>query len=172
MPDRHASQDVALGSAPGDLQARRLLSLGARLVPAHHVLSGRFVALMCRVPADAAAQRLTRAAVDLGVQVTQVAPPFEGQRIDALARILDQLYDAVDCVGMSAAEVQQLARLCRVPVFDSLAGADRPLAVLAEALPADASVGLPEDPELRHYRLVQAALVECFSGEELLEAAV
>jgi len=98
-----------------------------------------------------------------------VAPPFEGQRIDALARILDQLYDAVDCTGMTHTEVQQLARACRVPVFDGLAGADNPLAVLASPAP-DASPESIEVQELRHRRLVQAALLECLCGAETFAA--
>ncbi|MBV8379692.1 MAG: hypothetical protein JO369_02860 [Paucibacter sp.] len=168
MSDRLAPPVLVPDSAHSAEQARRLLTLGEQIVPGHQVLAGRFVALMCSVPADPAAQRLARAAADLGMQVTQVAPPFEGQRIDALARILDQLYDAVDCVGMVRAEVQQLARACRVPVFDSLAGSDRPLAALATDLRDPALDGAPDAHELRHRRLVQAVLVECISGAETL----
>jgi len=166
MLDRPALQDFAFGSAAPALQAQRLLALSLRLVPAQHLLGGRFVALMSGVPDDPAAQRLTRAARGLGMQVTQVAPPFAGQRIDALARILDQLYDAVDCVGMPAADVQQLARVCRVPVFDSLAGADRPLAALAMRCADGASSDSPQDQEQRHCRLVQVALLECLHGAQ------
>ncbi|MBV8604120.1 MAG: hypothetical protein JO224_05485 [Pelomonas sp.] len=99
-----------------------------------HALAGRHVALLCADAADPAVRRLVEAVEGLGGQVAQLPPPRPGQRVDTLARVLGQLYDAVDCVGLPAATVAALARASNVPVLDALADAERPLARLLDAL--------------------------------------
>ena len=54
--------------------------------------------------------------------------------IRQVGRILTRLYDAIECQGMDAAQVDKLASAAGVPVFDHLASAEHPIARLADLL--------------------------------------
>jgi|KBSSwiStaDraftv2_1062776.scaffolds.fasta_scaffold192073_2 ornithine carbamoyltransferase len=121
-------------------------------------LRGKNLALVALSPGPAAA--LFVAAVEqLGATASQVADalltvndPHELQR---LAHLLDRLYDAVECQGVSAAIVQRLSDIATVPVFGGIACDTHPTATLASALINDDGAA---DADARRW-ILQAALL-------------
>ncbi|MFG6441177.1 ornithine carbamoyltransferase [Roseateles sp. LKC17W] len=98
------------------------------------VLQGRRLGLMSVTPDGEDAQLFLRAARGLGAYVALIAPPEPGdgaQQLDDIGRLLGRLYEAVECQGLGAAVVDQLAAAGNLPVFDGLAGASHGLAKLA-----------------------------------------
>ena len=88
-------------------------------------LQGKFVALMCISDESATAQRFRRAANELGARVAWMHPSLDSsssaELIQATARVLGRLYDAVECQELDADLVDQLRSGSGVPVFDALA---------------------------------------------------
>jgi ornithine carbamoyltransferase len=88
-------------------------------------LRGRKLCLMAE-DADSEAARLFRqAATGLGAHVAHVRPSLSElstpQELRDTARMLGRLYDAIECQGMAAAVVRQLANEAGVVVFEGLA---------------------------------------------------
>jgi ornithine carbamoyltransferase len=98
-------------------------------------LQGRQVAMFCAT-ACPAAQVMSRAVAALGGHVALLSqgswPSCGGHDLPDAARMLGQLYDAVDCCSLPPAAADQLERHAGVPVFDGLARADHPLGLLVE----------------------------------------
>ncbi len=152
-----------------ELTARALLSVARSLrlaVGATAPLRGKNIALMdgggggSGAGANDAGHLLIDAATRLGARVARIEPAPAWLRGEAqpgadTARLLQHLYDAVDCEALPAGFAAQLQSLLEVPVYDSLAREDHPIfALLAELAPP----GRAPDAADR-CALVQAALV-------------
>jgi ornithine carbamoyltransferase len=144
-----------------DPAARALLAAARALRQAADMttppLRGKNIALMC---SGDAGHLLIDAATRLGARVARIEPAPAWLRGESrpgadTARLLQHLYDAVDCEALPAGFAAQLQSLLEVPVFDSLAREDHPMfALLAELVPAG-RVPAADDRRV----LVQAALV-------------
>ncbi len=89
------------------------------------LLQGRHVALMACAD-DAAARLFRQAGQEMGAQVALVPPlaaDASAADLQAMGRLLGRLYAAVECQGMPASLVRDIAQATTVPVFDSLATA-------------------------------------------------
>ncbi|WP_457349539.1 ornithine carbamoyltransferase [Roseateles sp. P5_D6] len=135
-------------------QARVLLRLQASEMKP---LTGRRLALMSPHPADDEGSEFAQAATSLGAHVSFVQPGLDEHsspwRVDATARMLSRLYDAVECQHLPAALTGRLARSADIPVFAGLATAGHPTAVLAQALEGDVAWAV------KRRRILQAVLV-------------
>lgn len=128
-------------------------------------LRGKNIALMCGDTAgDKAAENAVRlfseAAAALGARVARIdaAPAWlrgEAQPGADTARLLEHLYDAVDCEALPAGFAARLQSLLEVPVYDSLAREDHPMFELLGALVPPGRAPAADDRRV----LVQAALV-------------
>jgi ornithine carbamoyltransferase len=98
-------------------------------------LQGRQVAMFCTTGCPAA-EVMSRAVAALGGHVALLSqgswPHCDGHDLPGAARMLGQLYDAVDCCSLTPAAADQLERHAGVPVFDGLARVDHPLGLLVE----------------------------------------
>ncbi|MGQ3050180.1 MAG: ornithine carbamoyltransferase [Roseateles sp.] len=135
-------------------QARALADLDAvQLKP----LRGKRLALFTMTPGDEGQRDFVTAATALGAQVSLVAPGLDesssAEQIDAVARLLSELYDAIECQHLPEALVRRIAQGARIPVFFGLAMPGHPTAALTK----DLGASLP--PALRRCRILQAALV-------------
>jgi ornithine carbamoyltransferase len=90
-------------------------------------LRGKNIALMCDSAAAASAAALTEAATRLGARVARIPPTRPG---DGATRLIDHLYDAVDCEALPAGFALELQEHLAVPVFDGLARDDHPMFAL------------------------------------------
>src|SRR5262245_13780144 len=111
----------------------------------HARLRGKNIALLAQWPGPAAALFIT-AVEQLGATTSRIGDDtlavrgeYELQRV---ARMLDRLYDAVECQGVSATSVRRLSDLATVPVFDGIACDSHPTAALTHQL---ADCGSPAD---------------------------
>jgi ornithine carbamoyltransferase len=125
-------------------------SAGALLAAARNLqrvdgapLLGKNIALMCGASGGPAQQAFAEAATQLGARVARIeaAQPDAGR-----ARLIEHLYDAVDCEALPPGFARELQEHLSVPVFDGLARDDHPMLVLL-------------DGTLDRRVLVQAALV-------------
>lgn len=112
--------------------ARRLRQEGPNAA-----LRGRNLALLCGDGAGGdGAAALQRAAAELGAQVAYLRASDtcpDGNNIDhPTVRLLGRLYDAIDCCGLAADQVETIAREAGIPVFNGLGGRDHPARSLAE----------------------------------------
>ncbi|HEV8689212.1 MAG TPA: ornithine carbamoyltransferase [Ideonella sp.] len=156
---------LALGRFDGltdsDLHAlsdrARALRRGALANSAHRPLRGRNIGLLCETTADPDATLFERAATGLGAHVSHIRPSVADlagdDAVQATARMLGRLYDAVECEGLPGALVERLRTHAGVPVFDGLGSAAEPGATLAAALD-----GGQVSADNRIY-LIQAALL-------------
>jgi ornithine carbamoyltransferase len=134
-----------LSLAPLDMAAADALLAAARgLQRAEGApLLGKNIALMCGQAATDSGRAFSEAATRLGARVARIDPaqPDAGR-----ARLIEHLYDAVDCEALPPGFAQELQERLAVPVFDGLARADHPMFALL-------------DDTLDRRVLVQAALV-------------
>jgi ornithine carbamoyltransferase len=128
-------------------------------------LRGKNIALMCSNlrgdrATESAGHLFADAAASLGARVARIEPApawmlGEAQPGADTARLLQHLYDAVDCEALPAGFATQLQSLLEVPVYNSLASEDHPMfALLGELVPSGRA---PAAADRRV--LVQAALV-------------
>jgi ornithine carbamoyltransferase len=98
-------------------------------------LQGRQLAMFCTAGCTAA-EVMSRAVAAMGGHVALLSqgswPSYGGNDLPDAARMLGQLYDAVDCCGLTPAAADQLERHAGVPVFDGLARVDHPMGLLGE----------------------------------------
>ena len=120
-------------------------------------LHGKHLALLCAADDGEQARLFRSAAEALGAHVAHVRwqaeeVPSEAELAHA-ARLFGRLYDAVECQGMPAGLVRQLAAGSGLPVYRDLAGPEHPTARLSELLD-------PARPSMERRRLaLQAALL-------------
>lgn len=123
-------------------------------------LKGKNIALMCGTDPHGGASLVAEAAARLGARVARIEPAPAWLRGEAqpgadTARLLEHLYDAVDCEALPPGFAQRLQEQMGVPVYDGLARADHPLFGLVGALaPSE-----PDTDATARRLLVQAALV-------------
>jgi len=123
-------------------------------------LRGKNIALLCTEPDCTSARRFDAAATAMGARVSHIEPApswlEQGAVIDAsAARLLESLYDAVDCEQVPAGFAQRLQAQIALPVYDGLARDDNPI---FDLLPQVAASGqAPGDDDRR--ALLQATLV-------------
>lgn len=88
-------------------------------------LRGRKLCLMAEDPDSQAARLFREVATGLGAHVAHVRPSVSElstpQELRDTARMLGRLYDVIECQGMPAAVVRQLANEAGVAVFEGLA---------------------------------------------------
>ena len=152
---RLAIQQMSPQQVTAVLTHARALQRAAHARAPLPLLRGKNIALMCEAD-DGAAALFRRSMTELGAQVAHVRPSLSELSTPAevghAARMLGQLYDAVECQGMPPALVQQVADAAGVPVFDGIGSPDHPVALLADQLGGD---GSPED----HRRFVVQAVL-------------
>jgi ornithine carbamoyltransferase len=109
------------------------------------LLRGKNVALLSDV--DPAAHPFDAAAAALGARVSRIAPSASRLGTDAdvqaTARLLGRLYDAIECEGLEPALVEAIERHAGVPVFNGLSAPDHPMRVLADLLTMTELTGKP-----------------------------
>lgn len=139
---RRAPDDA---SAVNPLLQRQLLSLApldehsaAALLAAARALrrgdgaplAGKNIALMCGATAHALTGAFLEAATALGARVARIDPAQPGTD---MARLIEHLYDAIDCEALPPGFAIELQERLAVPVFDGLAREDHPMfALLAQ----------------------------------------
>lgn len=122
-------------------------------------LRGKNIALMCGSESGDG-QLFADAAARLGARVARIEPAPDWLRGESqpgadTVRLLEHLYDAVDCEALPPGFARHLQQQMGVPVYDGLARADHPIfGLLGELAPPGASAD-PADRRL----LLQAALV-------------
>ncbi len=122
-------------------------------------LRGKNIALMCGSDSGDA-QLFAEAAARLGARVARIEPApawlrGESQPGADTARLLEHLYDAVDCEALPPGFARHLQEQVGVPVYDGLARADHPIFGLLGALKPPSQASTAADRCL----LLQAALV-------------
>ena len=147
--------------SPGDcellLANARLLQRAAVLHGTQGLLRGKNLGLMCESADGPDALLFWRAASDLGAHVSHIRPGLSDLSTPAVlqhtARMLGRLYHGIECQGLSPDLVRQMAHEAGVPVYDGVAGAEHPTAVLAAVLGGD------ESAEQNRQVILQAVLV-------------
>jgi ornithine carbamoyltransferase len=143
------------------LESARSLQRAARAGATQPLLRGKNLGLLCEA-SDGDAELFRRAAAELGAHVAQIRPSLSElstpKDVLRTARILGKLYDAVECLGLAPALVQQVGDGAGVPVYDGLASPDHPSAQLARQLGGDTS-----DADNRRF-VLQAMLVTSLGG--------
>jgi ornithine carbamoyltransferase len=121
-------------------------------------LRGKNIALMCSSDSGDA-KLFADAAARLGARVARIEPApawlrGESQPGADTARLLEHLYDAVDCEALPPGFARHLQEQVGVPVYDGLARADHPIfGLLSELAPEGQAVAADR------CLLLQAALV-------------
>jgi ornithine carbamoyltransferase len=152
---RRPADDASVVNAPLHRQLLSLVPLDAAAAEALRAmartlqraetapLAGKNIALMCGAETSDAELALAEAAMGLGARVARIEPaqPEAGR-----ARLIEHLYDAVDCEALPPGFAQELQDRVSVPVFDGLTRDDHPIFLLV-------------DGTLDRRALVQAALV-------------
>lgn len=125
------------------------------------LMVGKHLALLSPDSGDAGATEFIEAAKALGARVSFVQAGLDEHsspaQVDATARMLGQLYDAVECQQLPAELVGRIARSAGVPVFAGLATPGHPTAALAGPLHGDTG------PQVTRRSILQAALLASVS---------
>ena len=137
------------------LASARALQRAALSGHTQRPLRGKNLGLMCESD-DADAALFRRAASELGAHVAHIRPSLSDLstpgEVQHTARMLGRLYDAVECLGMAPALVQQMGAGAGVPVYDGIASPQHPTARLAALLD-------PATPEADNRRFVLQAVL-------------
>ena len=155
---RHLLSQTPLDAATASAllaAARSLREAGDAGAP----LRGKNIALMCGSDSGDA-QLFAEAAARLGARVARIEPApgwvrGESQPGTDTARLLEHLYDAVDCEALPPGFASHLQGQVGVPVYDGLARADHPIFGLLGELVPPGQASAASDRCL----LLQAALV-------------
>jgi ornithine carbamoyltransferase len=112
-------------------------------------LRGKNVALLSDDHTNAAAAAFQRAAAELGAQVAHIraSDPGVPDRRDPrdTAGLLGQLYDAIECEGLSDEEVRQFDRNAGIPVYNGVGSLDHPTRLIADLMTLQEATGEPLD---------------------------
>ena len=145
------SPDAFDPSMPNDVsavlahaQALQRAALAGRTPP---LLRGKNLGLLCAsddgADDNSEAALFRRAATELGAHVAHIRARLSdlstAQEVQHTAQLLGRLYDAVECQGLSAALMRQLAQAVDMLVFEAIASATHPTARLADQLDAASS---------------------------------
>jgi ornithine carbamoyltransferase len=133
---------IAEALSPSDRAApvasARALQQAAQAGAVPKALDGKNIGLLCEAPRDAEARLFEHAAGELGARVARISPGLSAssprEEIRRTARLLGQLYDAIECQGSAPELVAQLRAEAGVPVFDGVAEARHPTAAWAADL--------------------------------------
>ncbi len=156
--DRESAAGADL-SNPTEVAAllRQARALARADVAGAQLMAGKQLALLSPDCGDEGALEFIQAAKALGARVSFVQAGLNDAsteaQIDATARLLGQLYDAVECQHLPASLVQRIARGAGIPVFAGLATPGHPTAALVEVLDGDASW------QTKRRSILQAALL-------------
>lgn len=158
-----------LDSAAIDAADAQALVASARALKRHAAelptpLRGKNIALLCAEPEGECARRFDAVASALGARVARITPAPAWLREDLplgaeTARLLENLYDGVDCEELPAGFARRLQAQLGVPVYDGLARDDHPIFGLLPQLVERGHT--PGDDDRR--ALVQAALLSTLS---------
>jgi len=99
-------------------------------------LRGRHVAIAAERHDSPSARMFEQAATSLGARVSHIgagALAVDGRRQSAAARILGNLYDAIDFIPLPPERAESLQAAAGVPVFADLGGERSPLRALLTA---------------------------------------
>ena len=100
-------------------------------------LRGKNLALLAQVHGPSA-ELFIVAAEQLGAKASKIGADMltfdDEHQLQRVARVLERLYDAVECQGVPIERVRQLSELAMMPVFDGVACENHPTARLAEQL--------------------------------------
>ena len=133
--------DLSQSDLASVLEHARTLRVAAHDGAIQPLLRGRNLALLCEADSGDEATLFRRAAVELGAHVAHVRPSLSEQstpdQIRKTARMLGQLYDAMECQGIAAELVRQLGREAGVPVYRGLASPGHATAALVQQLDGD-----------------------------------
>ena len=146
-------------------QLRRAERAGRGAAP----LRGKNLALLCDAPGRGASV-LRRAAVELGAQVAQLRPSdshLHNGELDATARLLGRLYDAIDCTAMPATLIERVESDAGVPVYNGLGDENHPTHALADLLGVHERSGKP----LAELRVAYLGDARTPRSDALLQAA-
>jgi ornithine carbamoyltransferase len=148
-----------------DPTARELLAAARSLrevacAPTPAPLRGKNIAVIGGPGAAEIQEDFAAAAAGLGARVARIEPEVAWVKGEAApgpdtARLLDHLYDAVDCEALPPGFALRLQEQLDVPVYEGLARADHPIFRLLPALAPKG--GAPDATDRR--ALLQAALV-------------
>ncbi len=125
------------------------------------MLRGRKLALLADFDNKPDVLLFVRAATEMGAQVARLRPGLSTesseQEVQSTARMLGQLYHALECQGLDLHLAKQIALYAGIPVFRGLASAQHCTALLAPQL-ADPSDCDNASTDAR-CRVVQAVLL-------------
>jgi ornithine carbamoyltransferase len=131
-------------SLPDDdalLDQARVLQRAVAAGRAHPLLRGKNLGLLCADDTQPDALLFRQAASELGAHVAHIGMSLSEQSStqDVLhtARLLGRLYDAVECQGLPAALVRQMAEAAGIAVYDALARNEALISRLAARLGGD-----------------------------------
>jgi ornithine carbamoyltransferase len=139
------------------LDTAHLLQRAARAGGPRPLLRGKKLGLLHVTEGSVDAQNFCSAADELGAHVALIrsafTPDSAASEVQDTARLLGRLYDAVECQGLPASLVDQLATAAGIPVYDGLASPSHASADLARQLAGDEPLA-----DRRRY-IVQAVLL-------------
>jgi ornithine carbamoyltransferase len=136
------SHHLLTGERLRDDEQRELLQI-ARLLRAQtwsghplRLLAGRHLAIMSARPDSPSARLVEEAAGGLGAHVSRIAQmePGPGHRRTAMARLLGDLYDAIECDDLAPDAALALEELSDRPTFRGLGDDSHPIRQLLPAL--------------------------------------
>jgi ornithine carbamoyltransferase len=144
------------------LQTARRLRHAAREGRGDLPVRGRHMAIACDAAGCPESRVLEQAARGLGARVSHIGLHALGGAGDhaALARMLGNLYDAVDCCSLAHARALELQRLAGVPVFDGLGSRGHRVRALLPALDEADEPQAPAADADKLTSLLQAVLLE------------
>lgn len=101
-------------------------------------LRGKHLAVLSEAPNSHSTDAFTRAAQSLGAQVTRIRPSLSRlagpDEVRTTARLLDRLYDAVQCDDIDDDVMRELAAAAAIPVYNAVAGDQHPTRMLADLM--------------------------------------
>jgi ornithine carbamoyltransferase len=133
----------------------RTLKRAAQRDGVPRLLRDKHVALLSDDHSSPAATAFQRAATELGAQVARVRATDPGlpDRRDPrdTAGLLGQLYDAIECEGLSDSQVLQLDLCAGVPVYNGIGRLDHPTRVIADLMTLQEFSGQPLEQMHLHF---------------------
>jgi len=132
------AEPLIAGKVLAIIVAARRLRADAQAGRSVKTLRGKNLALLLSMPAAMDAANLRHAAQELGIRVADVRftePATPGQDdVQAVARMLGRMYDAIDCGTLAASTVRQIEREAGVPVYDGLGSDNHPVRAMADLM--------------------------------------